>query len=180
MKVKIQRISILLFLIVLMFACGDTEVKKETNVVPQSTQSISPATKTSPTKFSNVTTKLPIPAFGGVDSVNGVTAPKSGSKIPINGDKIQIAGNYVDDVKKDVAAGVVVVIGDKQFESQYGGERPDIAKALNNPKYLKSQFYAEIPTSEIEKGLHDVKIRVISNDMSGYYESAWTGKIDIK
>ena len=130
--------------------------------------------------FSSVTTRLSDPAFGGVDGINGVTSPKPGSVIPISGEKIEIAGNYVDAVKGAAAAGVVVMIGSKPFVAIYGGERPDIAKALNNPKYLKSQFYVAVPTSAVGKGIHDLKIRVIANDKSGYYESGLIAKLDIK
>lgn len=49
-------------------------------------------------------------------------------------------------------------------------ERPDIAKPLDNPKYLRRRFYAEDATSAVSKGIHDLKIRVIGSDKSGYYE----------
>lgn len=130
--------------------------------------------------FSSITTRLIDPAFGGVDGINGVTSPKPGSVIQIGGEKIEIAGNYVDAVKGEAAAGVVVMIDNKPFVAIYGGERPDIAKAHNNPKYLKSQFYAEVPISAVGKGIHDLKIRVIANDKSGYYESGLIAKLDIK
>ena len=179
MNTNVKKLSTLLVAVILASACGNQlespTVQKETR---PSAQTASPAEQKP--NILNITTKLNEPAFGGVDSINGVTSPKSGTVIPITGDKIEIAGNYVDDVKKDVAAGVLVVIDNKSFVTTYGGERPDIAKALNNPKYLKSQFYASIPTAELGKGQHDIKIRVIANDTSGYYESNWSGKIDIK
>ena len=127
-----------------------------------------------------VTTRLPDPAFGGVDGVNGVTSPTPGTVIPINGDKIDIAGNYVDAVKGEAAAGVIVMIDKTPFVATYGGERPDIAKALNNPKYLKSQFHVEVPTSAVGKGIHDLRIRVIASDKSGYYESGSIATLNVK
>ena len=72
------------------------------------------------------------------------------------------------------------MIDGKPYVAIYGGERPDIAKAHNNPKYLKSQFYIEIPTSTVGAGLHDLKIRVIAADKSGYYESNLIAKLDVK
>jgi hypothetical protein len=130
--------------------------------------------------LAEVTRNLKSPAFGGVDGINGVSSPKAGVVVPIVGDKVEIAGVYVDAINADAAAGVLVLIDDKVYETVYGGERADIAKALNNPKYLKSQFYASIPTAKIGVGQHDVKIRVIASDRSGYYDSDWTAKFDIK
>ncbi len=130
--------------------------------------------------FENVTIRLKDPAFGSVDGINGVTAPPSGTVIPIADDKIRIGGFAVDAIRGEAAAGVIVLIDDKPFVAMFGGDRPDIAKALNNPKYLKSQFYVETPAVSLGKGSHDVKFRVIASDRSGYYESAWSAKIDIK
>lgn len=106
--------------------------------------------------FAQITTKLNSPAYGGVDGVNGISSSKSGSVVIIKGDKITIAGNYVDAIKGEAAAGVVALIDGKPYVAIYGGERPDIAKALNNPKYLKSQFYVEVPTATVGAGLHDL------------------------
>jgi hypothetical protein len=45
---------------------------------------------------------------------------------------------------------------------------------------LKSQFYVEVPTATVGAGLHDLKIRVIAADKSGYYETGLVAKLDIK
>ena len=83
-------------------------------------------------------------------------------------------------VKGEAAAGVLAIISGKPYVATYGGERPDIAKTLNNPKYLKSQFYIEVPTSTVGSGLHDLKIRVIAADKSGYYESNLIAILEVK
>ena len=179
MKIDKKNICSLFLTVISVTACSDYTVTTSTPENSSQPAQNSAQVEQKP-DFSSVTTKLKDPAFGAVDAINNVTSPKSGSVIPVTGEKIEIAGNYVDAVKKDVASGVLVVIDSKPFVATYGGERPDIAKALNNPKYLRSQFYVSIPTAEIGKGLHEVKIRVIANDMSGYYESDWVGKLDIK
>jgi len=135
--------------------------------------------------LTQITKRLSAPAFGGVDVINDIVLPKSGRDIPINdgkinSGKIMIAGYAVDAVKSDVAAGVLVLVDGKPYTAVYGGERPDIAETLNNPKYLESQFYVVIPTAEIGVGRHEVKFRVIANDKSGYYESDWLVKLDVK
>lgn len=128
----------------------------------------------------DVNTKiLTEPAFGSVDVINDVFSPKSGSVISISGDKVIIAGNYVDGVNGDAAAGVIVLIDNKPYVANYGGERPDIAKIHNNPKYLKSKFYINIPTSTLGKGIHTVKIKVMASDKSGYYISNWVAQLNI-
>ena len=163
--------------VVLIAGCGD---QKQSDAAPQSGAPTVAAPASVQEKFENVTVNLNSPAFGGVDGINDVTAPKAGSTVTIKGDKIIIAGNFVDAVKGEAAAGVVALIDGKPYVAIYGGERPDIAKAHNNPKYLKSQFYIEIPTSTVGAGLHDLKIRVIAADKSGYYESNLIAKLHVK
>jgi hypothetical protein len=163
--------------VVLLAGCGD---QKQTAA---DSQAIKPASVTSvpvQEKFESVTTKLSSPAFGSVDSINDVKSPNAGSTIAIKGEKVVISGVFVDAVKGEVAAGVIAMINGKSFVATYGGERPDIAKALNNPKYLKSQFYVEIPKDSIGPGVHDLKIRVIASDKSGYFESDVLAKLDVK
>ncbi len=169
--------SAIFVVVVLVAGCGD---QKQSGVTPQSGAPTVAAPTTVQEKFESVTTKLNPPAFGGVDGINDVTSPKVGSTVTIKGDKITIAGNYVDAVKGEAAAGVVALIDGKPYVATYGGERPDIAKALNNPKYLKSQFYVEVPAATVGAGLHDLKIRVIAADKSGYYESDLIAKLDVK
>ncbi len=163
--------------VVLIAGCGD---QKQSGVAPQSGPQTVAAPKPVQEKFESVTVKLSSPAYGGVDGINDVITPKAGSTVTIKGDKITIAGNYVDAIKGEAAVGVVAIIGGKPYVAIYGGERPDIAKTLNNPKYLKSQFYIEVPTATVGAGLHDLKMRVISADKSGYYESDLIAKLDVK
>ena len=127
-----------------------------------------------------ISKRLPEPAYGGVDGIDNVILPKPGSVIEVNADKIRIAGHYVDAVKGDVAQGVIVMVDDKSYLTIYGGDRPDLALALGNQKYLKSQFYIEIPANELTGGSHNLKVRVIANDGSGYYESDLIGVLKKK
>ena len=166
-----------MFAVVVLAGCGD----------PKPSGAGSPSGKPEAAKpaqvlerFEGVTVKLNSPAFGHVDGINGVTAPKTGSTVVVGGDKITITGNFVDAVKGVPAAGVVVMIDGKPYGTVYGGDRPDIAKVLNNPNYLKIQFYVDVPTVAVGTGIHDLKIRVISADKSGYFESDWFAKLEVK
>lgn len=164
-------IWIILSVSILLAACGESDHASDTKAV-----NAAPVQD----NFAQITTRLSSPAYGGVDVINGVMSPKSGSVVTVTGEKIEIAGNYVDAVKGEAAAGVLVLIDDKPYVSNYGGERPDIAKALNNPKYLKSQFYVAVPSATVGAGLHNLKIRVIAADKSGYYESDLIAKLKVK
>lgn len=162
----------------LMLATGCSD-PQQSNIATPVESTAAPATPIQ-NELENITVKLDSPAFGSVDGINDDISPKAGSIVTIKGDKITIAGNYVDAVKGEAAAGVVAIIAGKPYVAIYGGERPDIAKALNNPKYLKSQFYVEVPITKVGAGLHDLKMRVISADKSGYYESDLIAKLNIK
>lgn len=163
--------------VVLVAGCGD---QKQSGVTTQSGAPTVAAPTTVQEKFESVTVRLDSPAFGSIDGINDASSPKAGSTVTIKGDKITIAGNYVDAVKGEAAAGVVALIDGKPYVAIYGGERPDIAKALKNPNYLKSQFYVEVPTATVGAGLHDLKMRVIAADKSGYYESDLIAILDVK
>jgi len=165
------KLSLFISAAVFMAGCGETNRPSDTKAA-----TVAPVQD----NFEGVTTKLPSPALGGVDAINSITLPKSGSVVPITEKKIEIAGFGVDAIKGEAAAGVLVLIDGKPHTAVYGGERPDIAKALNNLKYLKSQFYVSIPATEIGGGQHEVKFRIIASDKSGYYENDWVAKLDVK
>lgn len=167
---SIANICLVLSLIVGIAGCSDSGQAPEKKVA---------ATASAPDNFAQVTTKLDSPAFGSVDGISGIPTPHAGSVVSVKGDKIEVAGFAVDAAKGEAAAGVVVLIDGKQYIAIFGGERPDIAKALNNLKYVKSQFYVAIPVKEVGVGSHQIGFRVIASDKSGYYESKWTAKLDI-
>ena len=169
--------TVVLFAAIALSGCGE---EKKAVVTPPPV--VAPVVVAKPINLETISNRLSEPAFGAVDGINGAAGPVSGSVIPIpaTDEKIRIGGFAVDSIKGDVAAGVLVLIDDKPHLATYGGERPDIAATLKNPKYLKSQFYMEIPAASLAKGLHDVKFRVVSSDKTGYYESAWSAKIEVK
>lgn len=169
--------SAALFAVAMLVGCGD---QKQSGTGSQSVKPAAARPAQVLERFETVTVKLNSPAVGHVDGISGVTSPKTGSTVIVSGDKIAITGNFVDAVKGEPAAGVVVMIDGKPYGTVYGGERPDVANALNNPKYLKIQFYLEVPTATVGRGLHDLRIRVIAADKSGYFESDWFAKLDVK
>lgn len=159
----------------------DQEVaeKSQASVAPTKAES-QPVANSVSIPLEAIDVKLTEFAFLNVDAVAGVSSPKAGDVIRVSGEQLEIAGFAVDAVNSDVAAGVLVMIDAKPYVATYGGERPDIATALNNPKYLNSQFYLAVPVAELSKGLHTVKIRVVPKTRNGYHESEWSASIDVQ
>jgi hypothetical protein len=124
--------------------------------------------------------KLPGIAFGGIDVINGKVLPKSHEAVEVAGDVIAITGNFIDYEKKDAAAWVFFVVGDKVFPASARSDRPDIAKTHGSEKYLSSQFAADIPTAAVGRGVFPIAVRVISSDKSGFYESGALAKVSVK
>lgn len=145
--------------------------------VEEANIAVAPATTVAVVALDKVENQLPERALASVDAIGDLVAPKSGSVIPVTGDILKVAGFAVDEINAKPAAGVVVMVDNLPFVATYGGERPDIAAALNNPAFVNSQFYVEIPTTALASGLHDVTVRVVASDRSGYYTSDWSAKI---
>ena len=148
--------------------------------VPAQAASGQAATAPAEVMLDKIETNLGTTAYLSVDGLNGVASPKSGSVTPVTGANFQIAGFAVDQAHEKAAAGVVVLVDNKPYVAKFGGERPDIAEALKNSNYLHSQFWAEIPTAGLAKGPHDISLRVVAADRSGYYVSTWVGKVSVE
>lgn len=153
--------------------CGDSKSAPKTGAANAATS------KTVQIDVLSVAKKLDSSAFANVDFIDQAFSPNPATPVVIKGPTIKIAGFAVDQARGEAAAGVVVVVGDHVFPATFGAERPDIAKALNNPKYLHSMYVAEVPTSSVPKGRHAVKLRVVAADLSGYYESDVKATIEV-
>lgn len=117
-----------------------------------------------------------------IGSINNQPIKKPKQTINIQGDKIAITGWAVDRESKKLAGGIYIEIGGQFFPANYKKARPDVAKHLNNSNYLRSGYDFVIPTSKIAKGLHPVKIHILSNDKSAVFEPSKNQdiKIDVK
>ncbi len=51
------------------------------------------------------------------------------------------------------------------------GDRPDVARFFNEERFAKSGFALSIPTAALLPGRHDVELRIVSPDGSGYYDA---------
>lgn len=177
LKMKNSNAIGLMLISILVAGCG----KDEPSVAGPASEAPEAAAAPVPVlALDKIETRLGKPALANVDVLDDAVLPKSGSLIPVTGKSFKIAGFAVDDVGVAPAAGVLILVDGKAFVASYGGDRPDIANALKNDNYLKSQFYAEVPTDALANGLHDVTLRVIAADRSGYYASDWSAQISVE
>ena len=84
---------------------------------------------------------------------------------------VRIAGWAVDTKAGRPAAEVWVNVDDRELPALYGGDRPDVARALKQPASRHSGFEAIFSAAALGVGRHFVSLRFISHDRSGYYSS---------
>lgn len=90
--------------------------------------------------------------------------------LEIVGPALMVAGWAVDTSARAPARTVFVVVdGKRAFPTQYGGDRPDVAKALGK-SYLGSAFSATIPTQALPSGKHFFNLRILAAAENGFYE----------
>lgn len=117
---------------------------------------------------------LPQTTLSFIDTVGPVTIsiPHQEPVIIQRGEATTVTGWAVDGPSKSPAGTVVVSVDDMLFLTTYGSSRPDVAHVFSNPVYQNSGFQAVIPANQLSLGAHTVTIRVVTKDMTAYYESA--------
>jgi hypothetical protein len=102
------------------------------------------------------------------------TAPELGGPLRVmRGDRLFVRGWAIDDVARDVAAGVVFVIdGRIEVPALYGLPRPDVAEVHQNDALVRSGFSGEIETDDLPAGLHRAECRVLARDGRGAFSTA--------
>lgn len=115
-----------------------------------------------------------------LDIVNGnLFSRQSTEPISTYGRYITFAGWAVDKSAAEAASGVVVVIDGKQFLSDYGAARPDVAQFFNNENYQNSGWSIAISRLFFARGVHKVELFVISGDGKKYYPITQNVKINL-
>ena len=84
---------------------------------------------------------------------------------------LTIEGWALDPEAARAASGVYIEIGNKLYPAYYGLDRIDVADTYKNKAYRYSGFRRNLLLSDVESGLHDVTIKIISNDEKTYYEA---------
>ncbi len=106
-----------------------------------------------------------------IDILNGLTVNQEKQPLQLHGDSITVTGWAVDGDKKTDAGGVYIDIDGRLFPASYGLNRPDVAKAFNNPLYQYSGFECVIPGSALIKGQHSLSIKILIKNQPLYYSS---------
>jgi len=84
--------------------------------------------------------------------------------------KIHIGGWAIDSIALKAASTVYITIGDTDFQADYGQPRADVAYSFSNYAYLYSGFLCEIDSVMIQNGRHIALLKIMNNEMTGYYE----------
>jgi hypothetical protein len=85
---------------------------------------------------------------------------------------LELSGWAVDRESGGPAASVLVnVDGRRDFPTDYGRERMDVALHFNRPAYWHSGFAASLPVAELGPGKHTVRLKIVTPDRRQYYLS---------
>ena len=112
------------------------------------------------------------PSLYVIDSINGIDPGNQGDSMRLTLTRILTVKGWAIDVKsQSVSGGVFIVIDGAAYQSLYGVDRPDVAKALALPTCRQSGFECEIPTTTLALGEHVLSLRILTNDQKSYYQS---------
>jgi hypothetical protein len=111
----------------------------------------------------------PLPMTCIIDQIGDVKGPLGMPKIEVTlKDDLTVSGWAIDGIQHTVAARVDVVIDRVPYAALYGGERLDVADALQNPSYRFSGFEFRMPSSRLNLGSHTIAIRTLLADGKTY------------
>ena len=119
-----------------------------------------------------------------IDTINGKAIAQQPSPIAINASReetITICGWAVDKGANDSALAVFVTIDGKlDIPAYYGLDRPDVAKAFDNPKFRHSGFMATFSSRILGRGEHTLGLKIVARDGRGYYRPEGTVRFAIE
>jgi hypothetical protein len=134
------------------------------------TETASAPAASSPTSTQNMHRIEVVPRFF-VDQIGAVSSPATDKEISINSSGPLMVGGWAADPSGVAVSGVEVTIDQKPYFTTYGVERPDVALALKNSTYNKFGFQFNTPASQFSNGTHDLTVRIINKDRTGYFET---------
>jgi hypothetical protein len=107
-------------------------------------------------------------------SLNGISVYQQKQPLVIPAAKeIVTEGWAVDKEASDVASAVFITIDDElDIPTIYGIDRKDVSKHYKNIKYRLSGYRVSFSTSTIDKGMHKLYLKIISNDGTRYFKSS--------
>ena len=108
-----------------------------------------------------------------IELINGISAIDNGLYETSIGDSIIFNGWAVDWINKNTAGGIYMAIDNRLYPVDYGLQREDVSSTFNNPKFRYSGFSKKLLCQDIGKGIHQVKIIIVSKDKKYYYKPSW-------
>ena len=95
-----------------------------------------------------------------------------GAAIPIrSGDSVSVAGWAADGAEGELANAVFVALGTQRPSVlRGGGERPDVAAALGNPKLSRTGFSGKLATSNLSEGTYPLRFFIVGAAAATYDE----------
>jgi hypothetical protein len=118
-----------------------------------------------------------------IDTINDKVISQQ-TMIIINSSKeesITIQGWAVDKAVNDTASAVFLTIDERiNIPAYYGLDRPDVAKAYEEPNFKSSGFMATFSSSILEKGEHMVSIKIVAKNGKGYYHPEQTVRFTVE
>jgi glycosyltransferase involved in cell wall biosynthesis len=107
-----------------------------------------------------------------LDILNGVVDPfHSTHTVVMAGSSLVLSGWAADGVAKSAAGGVEIVLDGTSYRATYGLIRPDVSAHFHSEAYTSCGFEIVLPFSLVNRGAHELTIRVISADKEMFYES---------
>jgi hypothetical protein len=104
-----------------------------------------------------------------IESINDVLLKNLASPIHISHDYLKLTGWALNSPELDVAKDVLVQIDNKLYKTNYGFQRPDVAKYYKNDNYVNSGWRISLPISAIGKGEHYLTVIMLSKNNLNYY-----------
>ena len=101
-------------------------------------------------------------------------------KFDVHKDKIYIEGWYTKEEGPALSKTLLLEISGKKYVTRYGYERSDVAKVMNDEAYSKSGFKLTVNKNEISSGKHIVKVFLLSDDKTVFYEDSQTFLYEVK
>ncbi len=106
-------------------------------------------------------------------TVNGRAAVETPEKSIVirSGDEVSVAGWAADGVEGEPANAVFAAIGEQAPSIvRGGGERPDVAEALGNPKLSRTGFNGKLVTSGLAEGTFPLRFFIVDAAATTYNE----------
>jgi hypothetical protein len=116
-----------------------------------------------------------------LEKIGETWSPVIHQPVPVAaGAPVVFVGWAVDEGHKATAGGVDVLVDGMPYAAEYGIERGDVADYLKFAGYKNSGFKLVLPPYEVDRGRHQVALRVLSSDGKGFYDGSYHVDFDVR